>query len=117
KIQTFREHLCAYQNIDFLLLKCVDNLFITVFATCGVKIHSRYLKIRKKRSCLLFYLLGSETFGVQFHTFTSLAVFVHHTVITAIMTTQFIFKLMIGQTHVTIRALWRMAARVAFHNR
>ncbi len=61
KVETLCNHLCANQNVDFLLLEVVDNLKMGVLAPGGVKIHPGDACFGQHQPQLLLHLLGSET--------------------------------------------------------
>ena len=105
KVQSFRNHLRAYQYISFPLFKICNDTLVSRAGTGSIQIHACNISFRKQNFDVIFYLLCSKSTIAQVSPFTSRAYAGQLIRITAIMTSQLIQSFMKRQAHIAVLAL------------
>ena len=117
KIQSFRNHLRAYQYISFPLFEICNDTFVSWAGTGSIQIHACNSSLRKQSFDIIFYLLCSKPSIAQVGPFTSRACAGQLICITAIMASQLIQSFMKRQAHIAVLALRHPSTCITFNHR
>ena len=114
KIQSFYNHLCAYQDINSPLLKLLDQVVVGMLTSHGINIHSCNPCFGKNLFKMLFNFFRAEIFLNEL-VIAADGAGIHNAVDrSAIMANQFIGELVKGEADITVFALRYPAAGRAY---
>ena len=102
EVETLGDHLGANKDVGAPRREIVDNAFVSLTGTGGVKIHAGDTSLREDGAHFVFDFLRSIATRLKFTTATSRALGRHLISIAAVMTSKLIEVAMKGQRHITM---------------
>ena len=109
EMQTFGDHLRSDKDITFVVGEGIDDILVCGFIPRRIEIHTHHAGFGEERLYLILDSLGTETDGLVLAT-TNGTDSRHWSVITAVMTTQFVFAHVQGHGHVALDTTRRLTA-------
>ena len=116
KVQPLGNHLRTYQYIGLSLLEVGNDFLVSRTGTGGIQIHSCHPCFGKDELDIILDALRAETFMLKLHASTSRTRAGHLVGASAIVASEHIQALVIGQAHVAILALGHPTTGVTLYH-
>ena len=115
EVQSFGDHLCAYEDVDSAVFKVVEDFDMAVLLHCGVKVHPFNTGLGEESVEVVFdtfgpYATEGKFFAVADGTFGR-----HGDAVSAIVAPKGVGRAVIDKRDVAMLALWYPMAVVAFY--
>ena len=109
EMETFGDHLRSDENIAFVVREGIDDILVCGFITRRIEVHTHHTCLGEERLYLILDTLGSKTDGLVLAS-TNGTDGRYGSVITAVMTTQFVFAHVQRHRHVALDTTRRLTA-------
>ena len=116
EVQTLGNHLCTYQYVGLALFKVGNDLLVGRAGASGVQVHACHLCFGENQLDIVFYAFGTETLVLKLYPSTSRTRTGHLIGASAIVASELVQALVIGQAHIAILALGHPTAGVALYH-
>ena len=115
EIKTFGHHLCAHEDVGFVLLKVRDYLLVAVFGAGGVEVHTGDVCVGEDLRQGLLHLFGAEALHRDVGAVARGTLVRHGNGVPAVVAFQQVGALVVGERHIAVFAGGHGLAGVADH--